>query len=223
MRIHLEQQGPQLYLRFITNREQYRSSSRYRVSAVSVFLVSDSAHLPTDAPIVYHHYNKVAFDVGEPATIRCQMQAFPSPTFSWSRRGAQDSPDLSPLTNTSTSDLGNDVHQSELRLARVSEADYGEYVCQARNAEGERSTALRLQAKGRPEPPTEVHAAELGTSWALLDWTPGFDGGFRRTIHHVTLRDEEDKERAFDCQMRRPCNVTSLQHRTTYRVRVSRH
>lgn len=178
-----------------------------------------------DAPIVYHSYNKVAFDVGEEAIIRCQMQAYPAPTFRWTRRGAAvvtDTPSAADsFYSTNTSQLGNDVHQSTLRLASVREEDYGGYVCQAQNGDGERSTELRLQRKSRPEPPTQLKAAELGTDWVLLDWTAGFDGGFKDVFHHVTLLDERDKERAFDCQTRRPCNVTSLLHRTTYRVRVS--
>ena len=175
----------------------------------------------TDAPIVYHQYNKVAFDEGETATIACQMQAFPAPVFHWSRAGTPLDGDTTGFYQTNTTALGNDVHQSVLRLAAVRASDYGEYVCQARNEEGEHSTALHLQPKGRPEPPTEVFVAERGTSWVLLDWTPGFDGGFDRTIHHVALVDEDGKERPFDCQEERPCNVTSLQHRTTYRLRVS--
>ncbi|XP_043236548.1 hemicentin-2-like isoform X1 [Amphibalanus amphitrite] len=169
------------------------------------------------APIVYHRYNKAAFDVGQEAALVCQMQAFPAPEFRWWRRAAGE---LAPMAGVTSTPLGNDVHQSELRLPAVSTADYGEYVCQAQNGEGEHSTVLRLQARGRPEAPTDVRAAELGTSWALLDWTPGFDGGFADTIHHVTLRDERDRERAVDCQSRRPCNVTLLQHHSTYRVRV---
>ncbi|XP_037083342.1 hemicentin-2-like [Pollicipes pollicipes] len=172
------------------------------------------------APIVKNEYNMAAFDVGEEATIACQMQAYPAPVFHWSHQGAPLAADSSGFYDTNTTELGNDVHQSVLRLASVRLGDYGEYVCQAQNEEGEHSTSLRLQAKSRPDPPTELRAAELGTSWALLDWRPGFDGGYRGTIHHVTLVDERGKERAFDCQTRRPCNVTSLQHRSTYRFRI---
>ncbi|XP_043189169.1 hemicentin-2-like [Amphibalanus amphitrite] len=172
------------------------------------------------APIVYHQYNKVAFDMGESASIACQMQAYPAPVFHWSRAGVPLDGSPSGDYETNATELGNDVHQSVLRLSAVRPSDYGEYVCQARNEEGEHSTALHLQPKGRPEPPTDVHVAELGTSWVLLDWTPGFDGGFRRTIHHVALVDERDNDKDFDCQEERPCNVTSLQHRTTYRLRV---
>ena len=36
------------------------------------------------SPVVMHRYNKVAFDPGEKALIRCNMQAYPSPKFDWS-------------------------------------------------------------------------------------------------------------------------------------------
>lgn len=173
-----------------------------------------------DAPIVYHQYSKVAFDEGEEAEIACQMVAYPAPTFRWSRQGAPLDSDPTGFYAVNASGLGNDVHQTTLYLAQVRPQDFGQYICQAQNAEGEHSTALTLQPKSRPEPPTDVHEAETGTSWALLDWTPGFDGGFSDTIYYVLLKDG-NRERPFDCQTRRPCNVTSLQHQTTYTVQVS--
>lgn len=36
------------------------------------------------SPVVMHRYNKVAFDLGDMAIIRCNMQAYPSPKFDWS-------------------------------------------------------------------------------------------------------------------------------------------
>ena len=108
----------------------------------------------TDAPIVLDAQPKVAFPSGSDAYVVCQVQAYPRPEFQWWYGDeAIQSMDKYEVNVTVSS---NDVYQSFLRIADISEADYAEYTCKSWNHRGETSARFQLQDTSAPEAPTNL-------------------------------------------------------------------
>ncbi|XP_039154446.1 uncharacterized protein LOC6730930 isoform X2 [Drosophila simulans] len=152
---------------------------------------NSSMHLRIEhEPIVIHQYNKVAYDLRESAEVVCRVQAYPKPEFQW-----QYGNNPSPLTMSSdghyeisTRMENNDVYTSILRIAHLQHSDYGEYICRAVNPLDSIRAPIRLQPKGSPEKPTNLKILEVGHNYAVLNWTPGFNGGFMSTKYLVSYR-----------------------------------
>ncbi|XP_017013091.2 uncharacterized protein fred isoform X1 [Drosophila takahashii] len=152
---------------------------------------NSSMHLRIEhEPIIIHQYNKVAFDLRESAEVVCRVQAYPKPEFQW-----QYGNNPSPLTMSSdghyeisTRMENNDVYTSILRIAHLQHSDYGEYICRAVNPLDSIRAPIRLQPKGAPEKPTSLKILEVGHNYAVLNWTPGFNGGFGNTKYLVSYR-----------------------------------
>ncbi|KQS70071.1 uncharacterized protein Dere_GG24394, isoform C [Drosophila erecta] len=152
---------------------------------------NSSMHLRIEhEPIVIHQYNKVAYDLRESAEVVCRVQAYPKPEFQW-----QYGNNPSPLTMSSdghyeisTRMENNDVYTSILRIAHLQHSDYGEYICRAVNPLDTIRAPIRLQPKGSPEKPTNLKILEVGHNYAVLNWTPGFNGGFMNTKYLVSYR-----------------------------------
>ncbi|KRJ97239.1 uncharacterized protein LOC6526786 isoform X2 [Drosophila yakuba] len=152
---------------------------------------NSSMHLRIEhEPIVIHQYNKVAYDLRESAEVVCRVQAYPKPEFQW-----QYGNNPSPLTMSSdghyeisTRMENNDVYTSILRIAHLQHSDYGEYICRAVNPLDTIRAPIRLQPKGSPEKPTNLKILEVGHNYAVLNWTPGFNGGFMSTKYLVSYR-----------------------------------
>jgi echinoid protein len=172
------------------------------------------------SPIVVHHHNKVAFDIGETAAINCQMQAFPSPRFDWSfGNNILQSDQYSYETNVT--ELENDVYEGILVIKRVNKDSYGDYICKASNTMGAKRTIIKLQAKGKPTEPTMVRAVESSYNFIVLAWDNGFDGGYNNTMFTVQYKKRgESSPRYHDCRFSNPCNLTGLDQHMQYNVRV---
>ncbi|KAI8042722.1 hypothetical protein M5D96_004039, partial [Drosophila gunungcola] len=67
-------------------------------------------------------------------------------------------------------------------------SDYGEYICRAVNPLDSIRAPVRLQPKGAPEKPTNLKILEVGHNYAVLNWQPGFNGGFMSTKYLVSYR-----------------------------------
>lgn len=141
-------------------------------------------------PIVLHQFNKVAADLRETAEIVCKVQAYPKPDFQWTF-GTNTAP-ISMSSDThyeiNTSSDSNDIYTSILKIHNVRHNDYGEYNCRASNSLETIRAPIRLQSKGPPEKPTNLDAAEIGSNFISLNWTPGFDGGLSNTKFFVLYR-----------------------------------
>ncbi|KAH8353633.1 hypothetical protein KR084_012337, partial [Drosophila pseudotakahashii] len=152
---------------------------------------NSSMHLRIEhEPIIIHQYNKVAYDLRESAEVVCRVQAYPKPEFQW-----QYGNNPSPLTMSSdghyeisTRMENNDIYTSILRIANLQHSDYGEYICRAVNPLDSIRAPIRLQPKGSPEKPTNLKILEVGHNYAVLNWTPGFNGGFGNTKYLVSYR-----------------------------------
>ena len=170
-------------------------------------------------PVVRHLHNKVAADINETAFISCKMQAYPGLKFEWSMGNSLLSDNS--MYRSNMTELKDDIYEGILRIDRVDESSYGEYNCKAYNAMGARRTIIKLQPKGRPEPPTNVRAVYKGPNTISLAWDEGFNGGFDETTYTVTYKEigGGNRKRA-DCRWRNPCNITGLQQHTSYQVMV---
>ena len=170
-------------------------------------------------PVVRHLHNKVAADINETAFISCKMQAYPGLKFEWSKGNSLLSDNS--MYRSNMTELKDDIYEGILRIDRVDESSYGEYNCKAYNAMGARRTIIKLQPKGRPEPPSNVRAVYKGPNTVSLAWDEGFNGGFDETTYNVMYKEVGggNRKRA-DCRWRNPCNITGLQQHTSYQVMV---
>ena len=172
------------------------------------------------SPVVIHRYNRVAFDLGETAIIKCRMQAYPSPKFDWSFGNSilQDDPRFYKMNS---SGQGEDVYESMLMIKSVTEASYGDYVCRAMNKMGSKRTIIKLQPKGKPERPENLKATLTSHSALSVNWAGGFNGGFANTKFIVQYRHgNELSPRTQDCGQKSVCNITGLQQNSPYLLKV---
>ena len=172
------------------------------------------------APVVVHQHNKVAFDLDQTAFISCKMQAFPAPKFDWSF--GQSILQNSPLFyDTNITALGNDIYEGVLRINKVTDNSYGSYTCKGRNSMGDKRTIIKLQRKGKPEKPINVHAITIGYNFISVGFDPGFDGGYNNTSHSLEYRRYESSVPNYvDCFTNTFCNITDLEQHSQYYIKV---
>ncbi|CAG0881052.1 unnamed protein product [Cyprideis torosa] len=161
---------------------------------------------------------KVAADVGASAILDCRVWAFPRPAFSWSFNGRNLNGD-SVIYETNSTAYPGDQHGAVLKILKLKKRDYGDYTCRAENELGAQEIRISLQKRGPPDtPPLPPSALDRGSSWLLLSWEAGFDGGDPTTRYIISSR--ADTERTFECKTSNPCNITGLDPQTTYILRV---
>ena len=81
------------------------------------------------APILKHEHNRVAFDIGEYASLQCKMSCFPKCNFDWyfENRLLERSNGHQPKYNISLTEIGDDIWMSTLYISNVKKSDYGNY------------------------------------------------------------------------------------------------
>lgn len=182
---------------------------------------SESVLKVEHSPIVRHTYNKVAFDIGENATLQCKMSAFPEPQFEWYYQGRLlDS--YSHRYATNVTDLGDDVYAGTLAIREARPEDYGDYTCRSWNSVGDddEKTIIKLVKKSAPDAPTQLEAVEIGSDSVSLRWREEFNGGFANTEYMISYAGEGEPWRNESCRMMNPCRVTGLESRHDYRFKV---
>jgi echinoid protein len=171
------------------------------------------------APIQEHRHNKVAFDAGEQGQIHCRMRAYPEPRFDWTF--GDDVLQLDVVNYSSNvTQLDQDLFESVLTVTRVRETSYGEYTCRALNSMGALRTKIQLQRKGPPEAPDRVEPRAVGAHTAVIDWLPGFNGGFTDTAFVVEYGWSDGRVETGQCGVLSSCNITVLHQHTRYNLRV---
>lgn len=182
---------------------------------------SESVLRVEHSPIVRHTYNKVAFDVGENATLQCKMSAFPEPKFEWSfpsksldnygRRYVQN-----------VTDLGDDVYAGTLFIRETREDDYGDYTCRSWNTVGDddEKTIIKLVKKSAPDAPSHLEAIEILSDSVSIRWKEEFSGGYASTEFLISYASEDQPWRNESCRNTNPCRVTGLESRKEYRFRI---
>lgn len=171
------------------------------------------------SPITVHKENKVAFGKGENAVLVCKMQSFPNPSFHWFR-GSNMLHRSNPRYTSNDTSLSEDVYSSQLTVLDVSDDDYGDYTCKGENTMGDHKTIIKLQPKGPPEAPLDLHLVSKGTDNLEIGWEEGFDGGIEDTNFMVVYESEGVSEREHNCQTRNPCLIHNLMEQTLYNVRI---
>ena len=73
--------------------------------------------------------------------------------------------------------------QSVLIVTSVVTADYGAYVCVARNELNFQRQEVVLGGTTSPDAPIELKALNVSHDSVVLSWTPGFDGGLIQVRH----------------------------------------
>ncbi|KAI1301839.1 Hemicentin-2 [Halotydeus destructor] len=182
---------------------------------------SDSVLKVEHSPIVRHTYNKVAFDVGENATLQCKMSAYPEPQFEWYFQGRLlDS--YSKRYLTSVSDLGDDIFVGSLTIKDAKADDYGDYTCRSWNSvrDDDEKTIIKLVKKSAPDAPSHVEAIEVMSDSVTIRWHEEFNGGFANTEFIINYAAEGDHWRNESCRALNPCRVTGLESQRDYHFRV---
>lgn len=190
-------------------------------------------------PIILHQYNKVAADIRETAEVICKVQAYPKPDFQWTfgTNTAPISMGSEAHYEINTSSDNNDIYTSILKIHNVRHSDYGNYICRASNSLETVRAPITLQQKGAPEKPNDLDAADIGSNFISLNWTPGFDGGLSNTKFFVLYRKvsipsneingdcgtqymSSSDWSEFDCHRDYPCNITPLDQHSSYVFKV---
>lgn len=172
------------------------------------------------SPVVLHRYNKVAFDLGETAIIKCKVQAYPDPKFDWSF-GNSVLQEEARFYAMNATNLGEDVFEGSLVIKSVTAESYGDYVCRAMNGLGSKRTIIKLQPKGKPESPENLKVDTSSHDSLTLSFLPGFDGGFLNTKYIVEYRHGNELNSHFhDCGHYSKCNITMLQQNSPYLLKV---
>lgn len=177
------------------------------------------------SPVLKHSHNRVAFDLNQSAVLRCEMSAYPPPSFEWyyenrllDARGGKYS--------MNATQLRDDVWLATIVVHTLSPNDYGEYTCRAWNNvdDDDERTIIKLLERSEPEAPSNVQMLEAGPDQVLLGWQPGFDGGFLDTEYVVSYSSQDSQYsrwRNESCRSTNPCRLMGLRSRTNYAFRVS--
>lgn len=171
------------------------------------------------SPIVRHTYNKVAFDIGENATLQCKMSAYPEPRFEWSFHSKLIEPSRRYFLNQTSSE--DDIFIGNLVINSVRQEDYGHYLCRSWNSVGDdEKTNIQLVKKSAPDAPTQVEAIEVLSDSTTLRWKEGFNGGYSNTEFIISYSLEGGKWKNESCRTMNPCRVTGLESRSEYLFKV---
>ncbi len=198
-----------------TDRGRYTCQFENEVDTTETTMLLRIRH----SPVVVHHHNKVAFDLKETAIITCRFQAFPSPRFDWSYGNSILQNDRRNY-ETNMTVLEDDMYEGVLKITRVTESSYGDYICKGTNSMGAKRTIIKLQPKSKPEKPTNIRPVQSSFNAITLEWDEGFDGGFAPQFTIQYKKADESSVRYQDCGHRNPCNITGLEQHTQYLVRV---
>lgn len=171
------------------------------------------------SPITVHKENKIAFNVGEEATLVCMMQGFPHPSFQW-YRGSNMIGRNNPRYNINDTSLPEDVYSSQLKIYQVNSDDYGDYTCKGENNMGDHKTIIKLQSKSKPEPPYDLKLVNMGTDSLEIGWIQGFNGGYEHTKYVAEITADDGSHSEYDCQNSIPCLIHHLSQQTVYNIRV---
>ena len=174
------------------------------------------------APIVRHSYNKVAFDVGENASIQCKMSAYPEPKFEWTFNNKLIEVSRKYYIEVTQDREHDDIFIGHLLVRNVNPDDYGHYLCRAWNNIGDddEKTNLELVKKSAPDAPTQVEAVEILSDSVTIRWKESFNGGYSNTEFVISYSPDGERWRNESCRNMNPCRVTGLESRSDYVFKV---
>ena len=125
-------------------------------------------------------HGKVATDVGAQVEIPCTVLSYPPATEIIFKRNGEEitTGGRYRLKNIETNVDNMSYKQSRsLVITSTSEADYGNYICEATNSEDTASAMLTLMRTTVPDAPSDIEVSSVEWGEAMITWSPGFDGG----------------------------------------------
>lgn len=177
------------------------------------------------SPVLKHLHNRVAFDLNQSAALRCEMSAYPKPSFEWYFENRLLETRAGKYTMNVTQ-MQDDVYLAILMVHGLTTNDYGEYTCRAWNNvdDDDERTIIKLLERSEPEAPGNVQVIETGAEFAMLSWQSGFDGGYADTEYVVSYSSQDShfsRWRNESCRTVNPCKLMGLRSRTNYAFRVT--
>ncbi|RWS14198.1 hypothetical protein B4U79_12939 [Dinothrombium tinctorium] len=174
------------------------------------------------SPVLMHTHKRVAFDVGEVASLQCKMSAYPEPKFEWLFKNKHlDYFGNRYSTNVTEQPPNSDIYVATLTILETRPSDYGDYTCRAMNSIADyHQTNIKLVEKSQPDSPTMLEVLEVLSDSVTLRWKEGFNGGFSNTEFIVTYYADGERWRNESCRTMNPCKITGLESRTEYRFKV---
>uniref|UniRef100_A0A915A597 Nephrin n=2 Tax=Parascaris univalens TaxID=6257 RepID=A0A915A597_PARUN len=126
---------------------------------------------PTDA--------LAAADVSSTAHVSCLASSRPRPKFIWMRNSTEirDGEGRYAI-RTSPVPKKIDEYESILTISDLTEYDHGPYLCRVANGLGSKADVIiKLQSKAKPQSPRDVRLISFSSTWLLVGWRAGFNGG----------------------------------------------
>uniref|UniRef100_A0A0N5AV26 Hemicentin-2 n=1 Tax=Syphacia muris TaxID=451379 RepID=A0A0N5AV26_9BILA len=142
-------------------------------SRISVF------HNPVILNEKYPNESLAAAENSDTARITCSVSANPTPRIEWSRGDENLFSGTSRYAIHTTAVVGKvDEFESVLEISDLNEGDYGPYICRAYGDTGaEAEVVINLQSKSRPQLLKTLRLFATSSTWLLIGWQPGFNGG----------------------------------------------
>merc|ERR1719312_1412069 len=117
------------------------------------------------------------------------------------------------------------MFQAVLKINKVLDTSYGDYVCKGTNKMGSKMTIVKLQPRGKPESPTHLRAVDIGYNYISIGFEEGFNGGYSNTEYVVQYQMQQTvggRRSTFHYvdPCTNPCNITNLEQHSVYDVQV---
>nr|CAH8841295.1 unnamed protein product [Trichobilharzia regenti] len=74
------------------------------------------------------------------------------------------------------------LYKAQLALNDIRKSDFGSYVCQAANMQGEAQLGIHLSGTSTPDVPLNLRLLNATSTTLQVAWTQGFDGGSAQTF-----------------------------------------
>ncbi|VDM39904.1 unnamed protein product [Toxocara canis] len=147
--------------------------------AASSWVLVNIIHEPVILNERYPADALAAADIGSTAHISCLVSSRPQPKFIWMRNSTEiRDGDGRYAIRTIAIPKRIDEYESILTISDLNEYDHGAYMCTASNGHGAKADVIiKLQSKTKPQSPHDVRVISFSSTWLLIGWRPGFNGG----------------------------------------------
>lgn len=171
--------------------------------------------------ILQPNFYKIAYDVGETASLICKVSAYPEPRFEWFY--SNKPLNLESRYSQNITEQPSDLWIGSLIIRDLRQSDYGDYTCRTWNSpgEGDKKTTIRLVTKSAPDTPKRLEAIEVLSDAVTLRWADSFTGGFSDAEFIVSISGDGGQNwRNESCHLINPCKITGLESRREYRFKL---
>lgn len=149
------------------------------------------------APEIDKAILRAASGANERARLPCRAQAAPAPKFSWAHDGQQLDANKTYRYTIEIKQIDSLTYESNLLIEKVTNSDYGNYECSARNELGESKENVRLDVTSKPDTPITLNVLNITHDSVTIAWTPGFDGGMKAS-YRVRYREANSQHYKYE-------------------------